>query len=320
MRRHIILTSALVALALAPAAAQRDAHFSARSDLVVLDVAVTDRRGGFVGGLPQTSFQVFEDGRPQDVSFFAQQDAPATVGLLIDSSGSMVEHKDRVIAAISTFALASHREDQFLPLVFNEHITTVLPPERRFTDDADELRDSLTRSLNAYGRTAFHDALAYALENLSEARHERRALVVLSDGGDNASRLSFDDVLKQVQGSNVVIYSIALLDPLSRDQNPKALRRLAEATGGLAFEPKRVSAIGAVLGTIAADIRSRYTLAYAPANADEDGRLRHVSVTAMTADHNRLKVRTRTGYIAAAPKTALPLAAPSKINACEGCR
>ena len=320
MRRHIILTSALVALGLTSAAAQRDAHFSARSDLVVLDVAVTDRRGGFVGGLPQASFQILEDGRPQDVSFFAQQDAPATIGLLIDSSGSMVEHKDRVVAAITTFALASHREDQFLPLAFNEHVTIVLPPERRFTDDANELRDSLTRGLNAYGRTAFHDALAYALENLSEARHERRALVVLSDGGDNASRLSFDDVLKQVQASNVVIYSIALLDPLSRDQNPKGLRRLAEATGGLAFEPKRVGEIATALVTIAEDIRSRYTLAYAPANVEADGRLRHVSVTAMSPDHSRLKVRTRTGYIAEPPKTAVPAPAPATSNACGDCR
>lgn len=319
MRRHILLTSVLVALGFTSAAAQRDAHFSARSDLVVLDVAVTDGRGGFVAGLPQASFRVFEDGRPQDLSFFAQQDAPATVGLLIDSSGSMVEHKGRVITAITLFALASHPEDQFYPLIFNEQIRSVLPPERDFTDDANELRDSLTRGLNAYGRTAFHDALAYALDHLSQARHERRALVILSDGGDNASRLSFDDVLKQVQASNVVIYSIALLDPLSRGQNPKGLRRLAEATGGLAFEPKRISAIGAVLGTIAADIRSRYTLAYAPAKIDADGRLRHVSVTATASDHGKLKVRTRTGYIADRPSLALP-APQAPASACEECR
>lgn len=297
MRSHIPVLATFVILGVASTAAQREApHFSARSDLVVLNASVTDGRGHFVAGLPVDAFRVFDEGRPQEVSFFAEQDAPATIGLLIDGSGSMVENKDRVVAAITTFALASHPDDQFLPLVFNERVTPVLPPDRRFTDDPMELSAALTRHLNAYGRTAFHDALAAALDALAEARHERRALVVLSDGGDNASRLTFNEVLARVQASNVVIYSVALLDPLNRDQNPRALRRLAEATGGLAFEPRRVSAVGAVLGTIAADIRSRYTLAYAPPEGAADGRLRHVRVTAQATAHGKLKVRTRTGY------------------------
>jgi Ca-activated chloride channel family protein len=297
MRRHIFLTSGLVALGLASIAAQ----FSARSDLVVLDVAVTDRRGGFVGGLSQEAFRLFEEGRPQEISFFASQDAPATIGLLIDSSGSMAENKALVVAAISTFALASHPEDEFLPITFNERVTVVLPPDRPFTSDVSELRDGLTRNLSAYGRTAFHDALSHALERLGSAGRERRALVILSDGGDNASRSTFDDVLKQLQASNVVVYTVALLDPLSRDQNPRGLRRLADATGGLAFEPSRISAVSAALGTIAADIRSRYTLAYAPPAASADGRLKHVTVVAQGPDRSKLKVRTRTGYIAEPP-------------------
>ena len=303
MHRLLLLTAAVVALGLSSAAAQ---HFSTRSDLVVLDVAVTDGRGGFVAGLPLQAFHVVDEGRPQEVSFFAEQDAPATIGLLIDGSGSMVEHRDRVIAAITGFALASHPDDQFLPLVFNERVTAVLPPDRKFTDDPEELRVALTRNLNAYGRTAFHDALAAAIDGLSEGRHERRALVVLTDGGDNASQRTFAQVLEKVQASNVVIYSIALLDPFNRDQNPKALRRLAEATGGLAFEPSRVSAVGAVLASIAADIRSRYTLAYAPPEAATNNgeQFRHVQVTASARDHGKLKVRTRTGYIATAPQRA----------------
>jgi Ca-activated chloride channel family protein len=304
MRRLILVIAALAITAISTIIAQDAPHFTAHSDLVVLDIAVTDRRGGFVGGLPQQSFRVFEEGRPQEVSFFAEQDAPATIGLLIDSSGSMAENRNRVIAAIETFALASHPEDEFLPLAFNERVTAVLPPDRLFTSDAGELRTSLTRNLSAYGRTAFHDALAESLARLSRGSHERRALIILSDGGDNASRRGFDEVLQQVQASNVVIYSVALLDPLSRDQNPKALRRLAEATGGLAFEPRRVSAVGGVLGTIAADIRSRYTLAYAPPEARGDGRLRHIQVSVQGPTGGKLNVRTRTGYIPAVPTTA----------------
>jgi Ca-activated chloride channel homolog len=300
--RHLSTIPALLVLGAATLAAQA-AHFSTRSDLVVLDVAVTDGRGGFIGGLPQQSFKVFEEGRPQDLSFFAEQDAPATIGFLIDTSGSMLQNRDRVIAAITTFAWASHPEDQYFPLVFNEHVTRVLPPDRPFTDNVTELRDVLTRGLNSYGRTAFHDALSQALEGLAQAKHERRALVILSDGGDNASMMTFDQVLAKVQAANVVIYSVALLDPLNQEQNPKALRRLAETTGGLSFEPSRVSAVGGVLATIAADIRSRYTLAYAPDDAKGDGRLRRVNVSVQASDHRRLKVRTRTGYIAAAAST-----------------
>jgi len=303
MRRLILVIAALAMVSGSAIIAQDAPHFTAHSDLVVLDVAVTDGRGGFVGGLPQQSFHIFEEGRPQDVSFFAEQDAPATIGLLIDSSGSMAENRSRVIAAIETFALASHPEDEFLPLAFNERVAAVLPPDRRFTSDAGELRSALTRNLSAYGRTAFHDALAVALEQLSQGTHERRALIILSDGGDNASRRSFDEVLHQVQASNVVVYSVALLDPLSRDQNPKALRRLAEATGGLAFEPSRVSAVGGVLGTIAADIRSRYTLAYAPPESTGDGRLRRIHVTVRGPSGGKLNVRTRTGYIPPASAT-----------------
>src|SRR5262245_35825837 len=182
MRRPILVIAALAIAGVSTIIAQDTPHFSAHSDLVVLDVAVTDGRGGFVGGLPEQSFHVFEEGRPQDVSFFAEQDAPATIGLLIDSSGSMSENRDRVIAAIETFALASHPEDEFLPLAFNEHVAVVLPPDRQFTSDAAELRTSLTRNLKAYGRTAFHDALAVALERVAQGSHERRALIILSDG------------------------------------------------------------------------------------------------------------------------------------------
>jgi Ca-activated chloride channel family protein len=299
MRRHILVIAALAMVGVSALAAQDAPHFSAHSDLVVLDVAVTDGRGGFVGGLPQESFHVFEEGRAQDLSFFAEQDAPATIALLIDSSGSMSENRDRVIAAVETFALASHPQDEFLPLLFNEGVAAVLPHDRRYTSDPVELRTALTRNFSTYGRTAFHDAVAAALEGLSHGGHERRGLIILSDGGDNASRLSFDEVLQHVQASNVVIYTVALLDPLNRDQNPKALRRLAEATGGLSFEPRRVSAVGSVLGTIAADIRSRYTLAYAPADAKGDGRLRRINVMVQPPTGGKLKVRTRTGYVPA---------------------
>ena len=294
MHRLMGLAAGIVVVVANPAAGQ--SHFSARSDLVVLNVAVTNDRGGFVGGLPADSFRVFEEGQLQKIGFFAEQDAPATIGLLIDASGSMLENRDRVIAGVTEFAKASHSDDEFLPLVFNEQVSAVLPPHKRFTDDPHELREALTQSLNARGRTAFHDALAEAVDGVSRGRHARKVLIVLSDGGDNASRLTFDEALEKVLASNVVIYSIALVDPLALDRNPKALKRLAEGTGGLAFQPSRVSAVSRVFESIAQDIRSRYTLAYEPVDSG-DGRLRHVRVTVTAPGGIGLKVRTRTGYV-----------------------
>lgn len=304
MRATMLTFTAVIALGAAVAAAlgaavtaQDNARFSARSELVLLDVAVTDDRGGFVSGLHADAFRVLEEGRPQTVAFFAEQDSPASIGLLIDSSGSMLVNRDRMIIGITSLAEASNPDDEFLPLVFNEHVTRVLPGQSMFTSAPMELKEALTNNLAVIGKTAFYDALSEAIDGVGKGTHERRVLIVLSDGGDNASRLSFDELLTKVQASNVVIYTIALIDPLSTGHDPGALRRLAKLTGGLAFEPKRREAIGEAFRAIAADIRSRYTLAYEPADTSS-GSVKRVRVVVEPPDRKDVKVRTRTGYIA----------------------
>lgn len=277
-------------------AQEETARFTARSELVILDVAVTNNRGAFVSGLPADAFHVFEEGRPQDVAFFAEQDAPATIGLLLDASGSMLTSRDRLIAGITSLAEASNPEDEFLPLVFNERVIPVLN-RPGFTRDPAELRRALTENLTVLGKTAFYDAVAHAIDGVSAGSHERRVLIALSDGGDNASHLTFDDLLEKVHGSNVVIYTIALIDPITRGYNRSALRRLATDTGGLAFEPKTRDVVGKALRAIAADTRSRYTLAYEPSDTSS-GALKHVQVRVETPNQKDLKVRARTGYVA----------------------
>ena len=302
MRATMLTFTALIALG-AAIAAQDDARFTARSELVVLDVAVTGDRGGFVSGLPADAFQVLEEGRPQKIAFFAEQDAPATIGLLIDSSGSMLVNRDRMIAGITSLAEASNPDDEFLPLVFNERVTRVLDSRADFTSDPMQLRDALTNNLTVLGKTAFYDALSEAIDGVGKGNHERRVVIVLSDGGDNASKTSLDQLLKKVQASNVVIYSIALIDPIALGHNPGALRRLAKVTGGLSFEPKTRDVIGKAFRAIAADIRSRYTLAYEPADTSS-GNVKHVRVLVETLDHKDVKVRTRTGYVAGSSETS----------------
>ena len=302
MRATMLTFTALIAFGAAVITAQDDARFTARSELVLLDVAVTDDRGGFIGGLPAESFQVLEEGRPQKIAFFAEQDAPATIGLLIDSSGSMLVNRDRMIAGITALAQASNPDDEFLPLVFNERVTRVLDSRADFTSDPMQLRDALTNNLTVLGKTAFYDALSQAIDGVGTGTHERRVVIVLSDGGDNASQMSYDDLVKKVQASNVVIYTIALIDPIALGHNAGALRRLAKVTGGLAFEPKTRDLIGTAFRIIAADIRSRYTLAYEPEDT-ASGRVKHVRVSVNATDHKDVKVRTRTGYVAGSSET-----------------
>jgi Ca-activated chloride channel family protein len=208
-----------------------------------------------------------------------------------------------MIAGITSLAEASNPDDEFLPLVFNERVTRVLDSRADFTNDPMQLRDALTNNLTVLGKTAFYDALSEAIDGVGKGNHERRVVIVLSDGGDNASKTSLDQLLKKVQASNVVIYSIALIDPVALGHNPGALRRLAKVTGGLSFEPKTRDVIGKAFRAIAADIRSRYTLAYEPADTSS-GNVKHVRVLVETPDHKDVKVRTRTGYVAGSSETS----------------
>ena len=167
-----------------------------------------------------------------------------------------------------------------------------------------QLREALTNSLTVLGKTAFYDGVSEAIDGVGKGSHERRVVIVLSDGGDNASRATFDELLKKVQASNVVIYTIALIDPIALGHNAGALRRLAKVTGGLAFEPKTTDVIGNAFRVIAADIRSRYTLAYDPEDTSS-GAVKHVRVLAATPDRKDVKVRTRTGYVAGSSDPAV---------------
>jgi VWFA-related protein len=272
--------------------------FSTESDLVVLHATIRDRRGAYVTGLSQDAFAVYEDGRPQTIQLFTSEDAPVTAGLLIDSSGSMQPSRERVIAAATAFAEASHPSDELFALAFNDTVDAALPPAAPFTRDAGVLREALARTIRARGRTALFDALASGLEYLSGGRHQRRVLVVVSDGGDNASHATFDEVVTKTQASNVVIYTVALVDPVDRDANPRLLKRIAQVSGGEAFEPKNADEITEVLQRIARDIRHTYTLGYVSDNSARDGAFRQIRVGVESPDGRRLGVRTRGGYLA----------------------
>lgn len=307
MRRLLPLACAFGALA-APSAQEPAPRpdFSTQSELVVLHVAVKDKKGGYVGGLSQDSFRVLEDRRPQAISFFNSQDAPVTVGLVIDSSGSMAPNRTMVIAASMAFTKAMNPQDEFFVMGFNEHIHTPLPSEKPFTNSEPTLRVALVQAIKARGQTAIYNAVDAALDYVQKGGFERQVLIVLSDGGDNASSTTRAQVLANAQGSNAVIYTIALVDPMDSEADPGFLKQLSESTGGVASRPKNAAEIENILQGVARDIRNMYTIGYVPSE-EAAGRkvpLRRVAVDVRLPTGQKLAVRTRRAYLAGAEETS----------------
>lgn len=263
-------------------------------DLVVLDLSVKDPRGGHVTGLKQSDFTVLEDGRKQNITQFASIDAPVTVGLVVDNSGSMQTKRPQVILAGLAFAKESNPQDEFFVINFNNSVTRGLPPEMMFTDDLQILRSALYFG-QPKGQTALYDAVAYALDHLEYGHRDKRTLIVVSDGGDNDSTISFPQLMKVIESSRATIYTVGLLDPENRDLNPGVLRKMAAVSGGEYFEPMAASDIVPVFDKISKDIRNRYTIAYVPDETDDKRVIRTIKVTA-EENGRKLLVRTRRRY------------------------
>ena len=301
MRVCAILSSAFVTLLAIGLPAQERPTFSAQSDLVVVHAMVEDQRGAAVPDLTQSHFIVYEDNHPQQISFFSSADAPASIGLLIDNSTSMMTKRERVIAATVSFTQLSNPEDEVFVLAFNENVTEAWPPTIIATSHLEVMGRTLRREFFARGKTALFDAVAAGLDRLARARHTRQVLVIISDGSDNASTTTLDQMLGRAQSSSAMIYSVALQDPVDLDGNPKLLKRIATSTGGEMFSPRKIDDVPEALEHIARDIRATYTLGYVPTNQARDGKMRTLRVSAKGPDGRTLKVQTRGGYLA--PKT-----------------
>lgn len=267
------------------------------TDLVVLHVAVLDEQTRFVRGLPATRFRVFEDGVPQTIRLFSNEDRPATVGLLVDNSGSMHNKREDVILASLAFARASHPDDEYFVVHFNERSWMGLPVGTSFTSSLAMLTKAVSQA-GALGRTALYDAVDQGLEHLRQAQNPHRVLVVVSDGADNASAIGFEQLVRRAQQTDVVIYTIGLFDPYARDRNPRVLKELAAATGGETFLPGSIGGATTVLERIARDIRGIYLLGYESTNNARDGKYRRVRVELESPGRKSVKVRARSGYFA----------------------
>jgi Ca-activated chloride channel family protein len=272
---------------------------SVRAELVELPVRVTDARGIVVSGLNLGDFRVFEDGRPQKLTLFEREDAPVTVGLVVDHSRSMAPKLAEVSAAVSAFAHSSNPQDEMFVVDFNDDVWLQILGGKPFTHNAKDLETAIA-AVSARGRTALYDAVAEGLKHLRFGHCEKKALIIVSDGGDNASHQKFSQVLALAQRSGVMIYSIVLQGE-GQEENPGVLRRLSKSTGGISYFPRSAETIASISALIARDLRDQYTLGFAPEKQSTDASFRKIQVKVSAPGRSNLHVRHRPGYFAGQP-------------------
>jgi Ca-activated chloride channel family protein len=282
---------------------QSDHRLKSAVELVVLHVTVADDRGQFVDDLKQDNFKVYEQKVEQKISFFSRDDVPVTMGLVIDNSGSMREKRAQVNAAAMTFVKTSNPQDEAFVVNFSDEY--YLDTDGDFTNDQKNLDEALSR-IDTRGSTALYDAVIGSLAHLKKGHKDKRVLLLVTDGDDDASQKSFEDTIKAAEQSNATIYTIGVFseDDLKTNKkmvrhSKKVLSELAEATGGQAYFPDTLDQVTPVCEQVAREIRNQYTVGYYPTNDTRDGTFRAVDLKVIPPNgRGKLMVRTRTGYYA----------------------
>jgi Ca-activated chloride channel family protein len=282
----------------APAADESEAVFRSDTRLVEVHATVTDQSGQLLTNLPKSAFKISENDVPQEIKVFKREDAPVSLGLIIDNSASMLVRRDQVNAAALKLVQASNKEDEVFVMTFNDKIALV----QDFTHNIAQLEKSL-KKIESTGATAMRDALSLGLEHLKRlARNDKKVLLVVTDGEDNSSFEDLAKVVRQAQQDGILIYAIGLLTEETERSTAVAkhdLDTLTVATGGEVFYPKDLSEVGGIAEHVAKDLRNQYTIAYNPVNQAQDGTFRRIK---LTVDVPGAKVQTRSGYFAEGSK------------------
>ena len=281
----------------------KSAQIKRSVDMVALPVTVIDKEGKFVENLKEENFRVYEDGVQQKIDLFKREDIPVTMGMVIDNSGSMRVKRPEVNAAALTLVQTSNPDDEVFVVNFNEDY--YLDQQSDFTNNIAVLKDALER-IDSRGSTALYDAILASLDHLKKGHRDKKVLLIITDGEDNASQHTLEDTVRAAQKSDAIIYTVGLLseeDHGAAKRAKRALKALSEATGGLAFFPRTVNEVHSICLAVAKDIRNQYLLAYYPTNPQSTGGFRRVEVKLVNIPRalGKLDVRTRTGYF---PKTA----------------
>ncbi len=279
----------------------RRANIRVDTTLVLIPVSVTDPMSRFVTGLDKENFKLAENGIEQEISQFSSEDAPLSIGLVFDTSGSMGSKLQKSREAVKQFLKTANPEDEFFLIQFNDRPEMVIP----FTPDTEEIENRLMFT-QAKGRTALLDGVYMAMNQMKKARNPRKAILIISDGGDNSSRYTESEVKNAVREADVQIYAIGIFEPIaSRGRTPEEfsgptlLGELSEQTGGRRFEVGNLNELPDVAAKIGIELRNQYVLGYSPKNTVRDGKYRRVQVKLVkTTGLPQLKAMFRTGYYA----------------------
>jgi VWFA-related protein len=278
-----------------------DTIFSTETRLVPLNVTVTDKAGHLVTNLPQSAFQVFENGVSQTIKLFKREDVPVSMGLIIDNSGSMREKRQGVEMAALALVKDSNPQDEVFIVNFNDEAYL----DADFTNDPKILEQGLTK-IDSRGGTAMRDAIRMSIDHLKEkGKRDKKVILVVTDGNDNASNYSLEALVRLAQQDDVLVYAIGLLTEEEKREATRAKRALGilvENTGGQVFYPRDVSEVDKIAHEVAHDIRNQYTIAYTPSNPALDGTYRQIKLV-VKAPGNPV-ARTRSGYYASPEKKA----------------
>lgn len=292
-----------------PPAKQKGFTIGVNVDLVVIHTSVYDKNGIFIGGLKKDNFRVYEDGIAQAVSSFSQEDVPISLGLILDTSGSMRTKIELVNKAALAFIRASNPEDQVFLVGFNDQVELL----EDYTSDIDTITDALDNVV-VTGGTALYDAIFLGVQKAQNGVKPKKAIVVITDGEDRDSYYKLDELVSKVQESDVQVYCVGFLNQVpdkglfgrwSKSVPEKAhdaLIRISEETGGKAFFPQKIAEINTIVAEIAHELRNQYSIGYVSSNTARDGSYRRVKialepVSLSSSNHTRY----RRGYFA--PKT-----------------
>jgi len=270
-------------------------------DEVVLHATVVDDKQHIITNLDRTAFTVFEDGKQQTITSFRHEDIPVAMGIVIDNSGSMREKRDRVNKAALNLVRSSNPQDEVFIVNFNDEYYL----DQDFTNSIPKLKEALEK-VEARGGTALYDALVASADHLAkEGKLQKKVLIVITDGEDNASQENLEQAVQRLQKENgPTIYAIGILGDERAKRARRALQTLAERTGGIAFLPKTADEVDEISRTVAHDIRNQYTIGYKPTTPKSVGGYRTVHVDAKSRGYHKLVVRTRSGYYAGQEQAA----------------
>jgi Ca-activated chloride channel homolog len=267
-------------------------------DLVLVPVTVTDALNRLVLGLRPDNFRVFEGKKPQAIEHFSGEDAPVSLGIIMDVSGSMKDKMDRVREAVTQFCDAANPQDEFFMITFSDVPRLVAD----FTTRPEELEKQLLSGV-VKGRTALLDAIYMGITKMQVAKYSRKALLIISDGGDNHSRYAESEVKSLIKEADVTLYAVGIYDRFAPTQEetlgPLLLSDLAEVTGGQAFTLDNPRDMPAVVGQIGVALRHQYLLAYRPQNTQRDGKWHKIRINLKVPKLTLLRVHAKAGYYAA---------------------